>query len=44
MAASNPARTVDVHVGWLRQKLGEKDTPRHLLTMRGYGYKFVPDP
>jgi DNA-binding response OmpR family regulator len=35
-------RTVDVHVGWLRQKLGEKDVPRHLHTVRGYGYKFVP--
>lgn len=35
-------RTVDVHVGLLRQKLEEdaKD-PRHFLTMRGHGYKFV---
>ncbi len=37
-------RTVDVHVGWLRQKLGEKEQPRHLLTVRGFGYKFVPEP
>jgi DNA-binding response OmpR family regulator len=37
-------RTVDVHIGWLRQKLGEKDFPRHLLTVRGFGYKFVPEP
>lgn len=37
-------RTVDVHISWLRQKLGEKNLPRHLLTVRGYGYKFIPDP
>jgi DNA-binding response OmpR family regulator len=34
-------RTVDVHVRWLRQKI-EVDPahPRHLLTVRGVGYKF----
>lgn len=42
--AETTTRTVDVHVAWLRQKLGEKDHPRHLITVRGYGYKFVPDP
>jgi two-component system, OmpR family, alkaline phosphatase synthesis response regulator PhoP len=37
-------RTVDVHVGLLRQKL-EKDAknPRHFLTMRGHGYKFAAE-
>ncbi|MDX6613968.1 MAG: two-component system, OmpR family, alkaline phosphatase synthesis response regulator PhoP [Blastocatellia bacterium] len=35
-------RTVDVHVGWLRQKLeNDAKEPRHFLTMRGHGYKFV---
>jgi two-component system alkaline phosphatase synthesis response regulator PhoP len=35
-------RTVDVHVGWLRQKLeDDAKEPRHFLTMRGHGYKFV---
>ena len=34
-------RTVDVHVAWLRQKIGEKEHPTHILTVRGYGYKFV---
>ena len=35
-------RTVDVHVGWLRQKLeDDPKEPRHFLTMRGHGYKFV---
>jgi len=35
-------RTVDVHVSFLRQKL-EDDVrnPKHLLTVRGIGYKFV---
>lgn len=37
-------RTVDVHVAWLRQKLGEQDRPRHLVTVRGYGYKLVAAP
>lgn len=35
-------RTVDVHVRWLRQKIEEDPgSPRHLLTVRGSGYKFV---
>jgi DNA-binding response OmpR family regulator len=37
-------RTVDVHLAWLRQKLGEKDFPRHLVTVRGFGYKFIREP
>lgn len=36
-------RTVDVHVAWIRQKIGEKEHPAHLLTVRGYGYKFIMD-
>jgi DNA-binding response OmpR family regulator len=36
-------RTVDVHIRWLREKLEEDPSrPRHLVTVRGYGYKFVP--
>lgn len=36
-------RTVDVHVRWLREKLEDDPArPRHLVTVRGYGYKFVP--
>jgi two-component system, OmpR family, alkaline phosphatase synthesis response regulator PhoP len=35
-------RTVDVHVGLLRQKLEDDvKNPRHFLTVRGHGYKFV---
>jgi len=34
-------RTVDVHVRWLRQKIeSDPANPRHLLTVRGIGYKF----
>jgi DNA-binding response OmpR family regulator len=36
-------RTVDVHIRWLREKLEEDPSqPRHLMTIRGLGYKFVP--
>lgn len=34
-------RTVDTHVAWLRQKLEiSPQTPRHILTVRGEGYRF----
>ena len=34
-------RTVDVHIAWLRQKIEEQtQTPRHLTTVRGEGYRF----
>jgi len=38
---SGDTRTVDVHVSWLRRKI-EPDPvhPKHLLTVRGVGYKF----
>jgi len=35
-------KTVDVHLSWLRKKLGESATePRHLVTVRGVGVKLV---
>ena len=35
-------RTVDVHMAWLRQKLEDNPRfPEHILTIRGFGYKFV---
>jgi len=40
--AETTTRTVDVHVAKLRQRLGESELPRHILTIRGRGYKFVP--
>jgi DNA-binding response OmpR family regulator len=38
-------KTLDVHVRWLRQKLGEApDAPRYLHTVRGVGFRFTaPD-
>ncbi|MCP2170141.1 response regulator transcription factor [Goodfellowiella coeruleoviolacea] len=35
-------RTVDVHLSWLRRKLGESgETPRYLRTIRGVGFMLV---
>jgi len=35
-------RTIDVHVGRLRRKLGDRPTsPRFLGTVRSFGYKFI---
>jgi two-component system alkaline phosphatase synthesis response regulator PhoP len=35
------SRTIDVHVAWLRQKLEDTpQTPRHIHTVRGVGYRF----
>jgi two-component system, OmpR family, alkaline phosphatase synthesis response regulator PhoP len=37
------ARTVDVHVAWLRQKLeANPQSPRYIVTVRGEGYSFQP--
>jgi two-component system alkaline phosphatase synthesis response regulator PhoP len=37
------SRTVDVHVAWLRQKLeANPQSPKHILTVRGSGYRFTP--
>ncbi len=35
------SRTVDVHIAKLRHKLEESNLPKHILTVRGRGYKFV---
>ena len=36
-------RTIDVHVAALRRKLGDREPlPRHIRTVRGLGYRFVP--
>ena len=37
-------RTVDVHIRWLRLKLEDiPAAPKMLITIRGSGYRFVPD-
>lgn len=42
-AYGGDARTVDVHIRWLRAKLEpDPGRPRHLLTVRGHGYRFDP--
>jgi two-component system alkaline phosphatase synthesis response regulator PhoP len=36
-------RTIDVHIGWLRQKLEDNPQfPKHIVTVRGTGYRFAP--
>jgi DNA-binding response OmpR family regulator len=38
-------RTIDVHVGRLRDKLGDDaDRPRYVATVRGVGYRAAPAP
>ncbi len=38
-------RTIDTHVLKLRKKIEDQpDSPRHLLTVHGVGYKFIPNP
>ncbi|MFN7921780.1 MAG: response regulator transcription factor [Bryobacteraceae bacterium] len=37
------SRTIDVHIAWLRQKLEDNpQSPRHIHTVRGVGYRFSP--
>lgn len=40
--AALTTKTLEVHIAWLRQKLEEEPSrPRHIVTVRGLGYKFV---
>jgi two-component system phosphate regulon response regulator PhoB len=35
------SKTVDVHIRWLREKLEQSPSaPEHLITVRGFGYRF----
>lgn len=37
-------KTLDVHIGWLRKKLGDDPAaPRYLHTVRGVGFRFATD-
>jgi two-component system, OmpR family, alkaline phosphatase synthesis response regulator PhoP len=41
-ATDASSRTIDTHVAWLRQKLEmNPQTPRHIQTIRGRGYRFT---
>ncbi len=43
LAHVGDSRTVDVHIRWLRTKLEQDPAhPRHLVTVRGLGYRFDP--
>ena len=45
LAAGGADKTVDVHLSWLRRKLGETAAePRMLHSVRGVGVKLVPAP
>lgn len=36
-------RTVDVHIAWLRKKIEDTEGQgRHIVTVRGLGYQFIP--
>jgi DNA-binding response OmpR family regulator len=36
------SRTIDTHVAWLRHKLEDNpQSPRHIQTIRGKGYRFT---
>ena len=38
-------RTLDVHVCWLREAVERRPAkPRHVVTVRGIGYRFEPEP
>ncbi len=37
-------RTLDVHIRWIRDAVErEPSNPRHIITVRGVGYRFEPD-
>ncbi|GAC69761.1 response regulator transcription factor [Gordonia soli] len=38
------SKTLDMHVSWLRRKIGDDqyDRPRHIVTVRGVGFRFDP--
>jgi DNA-binding response OmpR family regulator len=38
-------KTIDVHLGWLRRKLGDQaERPRYITTVRGQGLRFETSP
>lgn len=38
------SKTLDMHISWLRRKIGDDqfDRPRHIVTVRGVGFRFDP--
>lgn len=42
--ANAPSKTLDMHVSWLRRKLGDDAAkPRYITTVRGMGFRFEND-
>jgi DNA-binding response OmpR family regulator len=42
---SGSTKTLDMHVSWLRRKLGDDaNDPRYIATVRGMGFRFESDP
>lgn len=40
---SGSTKTLDMHISWLRRKLGdEANAPRYITTVRGIGFRFEP--
>jgi DNA-binding response OmpR family regulator len=38
-------RTLDVHVRWVREAVeSDPASPQHIVTVRGVGYRFDPNP
>ncbi|MFW0790960.1 response regulator transcription factor [Gordonia sp. CPCC 205333] len=38
------SKTLDMHISWVRRKIGDDagDRPRHIVTVRGVGFRFDP--
>ena len=38
------SKTLDMHISWLRRKIGDdrREGPRHIVTVRGVGFRFDP--
>ena len=38
------SKTLDMHISWLRRKIGDdrRHRPRHIVTVRGVGFRFDP--
>ena len=42
---SGSTKTLDMHVSWLRRKLGDDaNAPRYVTTVRGMGFRFEIGP
>ncbi|WP_297084279.1 helix-turn-helix domain-containing protein, partial [uncultured Demequina sp.] len=42
--AGAPSKTLDMHVSWLRRKLGDDASdPTYITTVRGMGFRFEND-